>query len=65
MLKDIKANLKIQCSNCEYKFKYDEKDIIQRKTSYLILDNVKAAKLKDLQRSRITGCYQKIEIAIN
>jgi hypothetical protein len=38
---------------------------VKHRTSLLIVDNVKAAKLKDLQRSRITSCYQKIQIAIN
>lgn len=63
LLKDIKSNLVIQCSNCEFKFKYNEKDTIKpkiRENSYLIMDSAKISKLKDLQRSRITACYQKI-----
>lgn len=58
----------IQCSDCEFKFKYDEKENLKPRVaenSYLLMDSSKAKKLKDLQRARITGCYQKIEIAVN
>ena len=67
LIKDIKDNLVIQCSNCEYKFQYKEEDHIERKIPhpYIHMDSGKQNKLKYLYMSRVSACNQKMEIVIN